>query len=221
MEIKLLRRLKTSIQIRKLKYLLKKNSTRRNKQLINHDFTIISNNCWGGLVYQSYNIPYKTPTIGLYFFSEDYILFLKNLEYYLSLDLVFIEPKESKHYSELLKKHNNIKFPIGILGDIEIMFMHYSTEEEAYEKWSKRVNRINWDKLIVKFNNQNNFRKSLAKEFEELTYENKIFFTSVNDNLSSSEIYIEESQGQKEILIEQEPILSNKYINITKIINSL
>lgn len=61
--------------IKKVKWLSK---VRRSK-IKNKDFTIISNNCWGGYVYRYYGLEYNSPTIGGYFFSEDYIKFLKNL----------------------------------------------------------------------------------------------------------------------------------------------
>mgnify|MGYP003224280895 CR=1 FL=1 len=32
----------------------------RKKQLKSTDFTIISNNCWGGMIYESYNLPKDT-----------------------------------------------------------------------------------------------------------------------------------------------------------------
>ena len=48
----------------------------RRKGLENTDFTIISNNCWGGMVYESYNLPKQSPTVGLFFMASDYILFV-------------------------------------------------------------------------------------------------------------------------------------------------
>lgn len=36
---------------------------KRNK-LKNKDFTIISNNCWGGLTYEEYGLPKMSPTVG-------------------------------------------------------------------------------------------------------------------------------------------------------------
>ena len=38
----------------------------RKKQLKSTDFTIISNNCWGGMIYESYNLPKESPTVGNY-----------------------------------------------------------------------------------------------------------------------------------------------------------
>lgn len=37
--------------------------------LKNKCFTIISNNCWGGFVYQKFNLQYRTPFVGLFIFA--------------------------------------------------------------------------------------------------------------------------------------------------------
>ena len=48
----------------------------RKKQLKSTNFTIISNNCWGGMIYESYNLPKESPTVGMFFIAKDYIEFL-------------------------------------------------------------------------------------------------------------------------------------------------
>ena len=55
---------------------------KRNKKLKNKNFTIISNNCWGGMIYESYNLRKDSPTIGLFIMPKDYIKFIKNLKKY-------------------------------------------------------------------------------------------------------------------------------------------
>lgn len=62
------------------KYWRKGLAKERQKKLLGKDFTIISNNCWGGMIYESYNLPKNSPTVGLFFFAEDYIRFLKDLK---------------------------------------------------------------------------------------------------------------------------------------------
>ena len=52
----------------------------RKKQLKSTDFTIISNNCWGGMIYESYNLPKESPTVGMFFMAKDYIEFLSDLK---------------------------------------------------------------------------------------------------------------------------------------------
>ena len=38
--------------------------------------------------------------------------------------------------------------PIGILDDIEVIFLHYKSEDEAYQKWNRRKERIVWDNIF-------------------------------------------------------------------------
>lgn len=39
----------------------------RRKKLNNTDFTIISNNCWGGVCYEYFGMEKATPTVGMFF----------------------------------------------------------------------------------------------------------------------------------------------------------
>ena len=41
----------------------------RKARIKNKEITIISNNCWGGFMYQSCGLQYNTPLIGLYFYA--------------------------------------------------------------------------------------------------------------------------------------------------------
>ena len=62
----------------------------RHKKLTNTNFTIISNNCWGGVIYESYDLPKNTPTAGLFFMADDYIEFVSDLKGNTSRPLEFI-----------------------------------------------------------------------------------------------------------------------------------
>lgn len=173
-------------------------SFRRTFLLKNKDFSIISNNCFGGKVYQYFDLPYTTPTVGLYFMAEDYIKFLKNLKHYLSLELDFIPNEKSKNYNFFTE--DSKKCPIGVLDDIEIIFLHYKTEKEAFEKWNRRKQRINWGNLIVKFNDQNNATLDNIKAFDNLPYENKLcFVANPIDNINSI-IEFKEYNGKEYVL---------------------
>lgn len=84
------------IRLKLTQYWRKGLSIYRKKQLKNTDFTIISNNCWGGMIYESYNLPKESPTVGLFFMADDYIKFLTYLKEYLAADLHFIKPENSR-----------------------------------------------------------------------------------------------------------------------------
>ena len=51
----------------------------RKRKLNKEKFTIISNNCWGGMVYESVNLIKQSPTVGLYILPTDYLKFISNI----------------------------------------------------------------------------------------------------------------------------------------------
>ena len=69
---------------------------------------------------------------------------------------------------------------MGVLGDtgIEIVFMHYHLEEEALEKWNRRMKRINWSNMIVKFSDTDCCTDELILEFDKMPFEHKVCFTA-------------------------------------------
>ena len=192
----------------------------RKKSLNSTNFTIISNNCWGGFVYQSYGIPYNSPTIGLFFMPDDYIKFVANLKEYTSAELTFINPESSAYYNIIKEEKSFGKFPVGKLNDIEIIFLHYRSEKEAYEKWTRRCERINWDKMLVKFNDQNGCTDEHITAFDKLDIKNKICFTAKKYNGLNSVIYIH-TKAQDYVRSAQEPIGRSRYVNINKLLNSI
>lgn len=150
----------------------------RKTKLTNKDFSIISNNCWGGGVYQKLDLPYTSPTVGAYFYVDEYIKFLSNLEYYLSLTPKIIPKEKSKYAKELSELKVYRYFPIGLIDDVEVVFLHYRSDIEAIEKWERRKKKINMSNLIVKFNDQNGCNEQHLIDFEKLPYKNKICFTA-------------------------------------------
>ncbi|MBQ3614621.1 MAG: DUF1919 domain-containing protein, partial [Anaerotignum sp.] len=144
------------------------------KRLKRADFTIISNNCWAGICYEHYGLPKISPTVGAYFFADDYLKFCSDLKYYLGQELRFIQAKESK-YASILMEREEMHVPVGVLDDVEIVFLHYKTPEIAKEKWERRVSRINWDNLIVKFSYQNGCTDAHIHQFFSLPLPGKRF----------------------------------------------
>lgn len=117
---------------------------RRRIGLRSTDFSIISNNCTGGYVYQYFGISYKTPTEGLYFTTEDYLKIVERPEYYFNHKVELIDANESV----LAQKGKKITYPVGRIGDVEIYFMHYPDPKEALSKWHRRASRINFEKMF-------------------------------------------------------------------------
>lgn len=124
--------------------------------LRNRDFTVISNNCFGGFVYQRYALPYRTPTAGLFFMPDDYLKLLSDPRRYFAAPLRFIDPLQARCAAALGAADPAYgSYPVARLLDVEVYFMHYATPEEAREKWTRRCARMNWDNLLVKFCDQN------------------------------------------------------------------
>ncbi len=184
----------------------------RNKQV-----TIISNNCWGGFMYQSCRIKYNTPFIGLYMYAPEYIALLRNLKYNLSQPLHFITYEQSKY-----KGIVSPKYILGVLGDtgIEIVFMHYHLQEEILEKWNRRLKRINWDNMIVKFSDTAyGCTAELIEEFDRMPFANKVCFTAKAYPKCNNVILMKEYAGKDFVLYEWAH--SDKYYNFIAEANSL
>lgn len=187
----------------------------RLRNLNDPQFTIISNNCWGGHVYRYFGVPYNSPTVGLYFFTDEYIKFLSNVREYIDMELQFIPVSESRYCDEL-KKRNEIQKPIGILGDVEIVFLHYKTETEAREKWKRRCSRIHWDHLIVKMAEQNKCSLKALQTFENLPFEHKMVFTT-RDYMLNSQVIFGDYYGKNEV--SNDTLHFRKYVDLVKLIN--
>lgn len=150
------------------------------KARLKKTFTIISNNCWGAYIYRLFKEPYRSPTIGLFIMPDDFLKMIRKLDYYMKdCRLKFIKPEKSRHYDEL-KTHKHFgEYPVGVLGDVEIFFVHYKDEKEAREKWTRRAERINWDNLIIKFNDQNGCTEEQIMDFNRINkFKKMICFTA-------------------------------------------
>lgn len=188
-----------------------------NRKLIRRrNFTIISNNCWAGKTYQYLDMPYLSPTVGLYFFAEDYLRFVSNLHYYLSLDLKFIPADKSK-YAETLRKRNHLHVPVGILDDVEIVFLHYHSEKEAYEKWNRRKERVNYDNIILKFSKMNLCTEEHMCEFDKLCFVNKVMLNNRKKTKYACEVFWNGKSNEEEILSDTSPYPGN--LSLVSILN--
>ena len=161
----------TSFKLRVIDTLLARHTQ---SKLRNKKFSIICNNCiaWG--IYHKIGLPFTTPTVGLFFFSEDYIKFLENFDHYIKQPLKFKETSGHPTANELRKiKH----YPIGILGDeIEIHFLHYKDEAEAAEKWKKRTRRIHTDNLFFIYSDaEEDFKEEFLQRYSKITVRKQDF----------------------------------------------
>jgi uncharacterized protein (DUF1919 family) len=127
--------------------------------------SIFSNNCWGGLTYNRLGMEFYSPFINMFEKDGDYLKILSNPQEYLSYEL--------KHDKYLYSENLGIEYPVCYLNDVRLYFNHYSSLEEAVEKWNIRKKRINWDNLFIMMYTEN---PNEASRFVELPYRNKVCF---------------------------------------------
>lgn len=136
------------------------------KRLKNTDFSLITNNCVGGVISHDMHLQFRSPTINLYFSNEEFLVFLEHLKYYLSLEVLPLETDKP--------------FPVGVLkgdyGNVRIFFMHYPSFEDAKSKWEERTKRIDFNNLFVIMESQK-CEKIIVKKFAGLPYDHKAIIT--------------------------------------------
>ena len=192
------------------------------RRLKKKEFVIISKNCWGGQLYQWLEIPYNTPFVGLFLFGPCYIKLLERFDYYMQQELVFIEHSRYKTYL----KHS---YPIGLLGDLEIHFQHYANEEEAIDKWKRRVNRMNLvedkDNFYFSICERRDTNQEIIKQFHRLPFKNKISFSldHINNLDNTQHVQVDPSNKKKDAMFYNGKKLFKltfMYVNIINWINT-
>jgi len=190
----------------------------RKRQIRNHDFSIICNNCWGGYVYRRYGLPYLSPTVGLYFYADDFVKLCNNLRQYMEAPLEFIPYTQSK-YKEEIERRGQQSVPIGKLLDVEVVFLHYATPEEARDKWERRVQRINYNNLIFKFSKMNLCGEAALDAFDQIECNKKICFLPPEESrFFKCGIPFYSAKGKAEI--SNDSAEYGRYLNLTRMINA-
>lgn len=158
---------------------------RKCNRIKNKDFTIIASNCVGTMIYYDMEIPYLTPTVNLSIGMNDFVKMVENLEWYLEQE--FTELREEGRY------------PVGMLGDIRVNFVHYDTYEEGVRKWEERKKRINRDNLFIIGTDKDGCTYETIRRFDKLPYKNKVIFTHVRYPEFSSAYYIRGFEDKNEL----------------------
>lgn len=129
-------------------------------------FTVFSNNCLGTVFYHDAGKEFTSPLINTAMDGEDFLRFIERPKYYLSREMQFI-------------KYKGYDYPIAMLDDVEIRFVHYKSEEEAKNKFYERAKRIVWDNVFIIATNHDGMNKpQLMARFDKLPYQNKIMYVS-------------------------------------------
>ena len=112
----------------------------KRKTLTNQNFSLLCNNCNGGILSHDLGLQFRSPTVNLFFCSDHFLRFCENFDHYIAQPLVLCREPRRKPDSD---------YPVCNLGDLEIHFLHYHSFEEAKEKWEARTARLNRENLFV------------------------------------------------------------------------
>lgn len=132
---------------RKMKRILIEYRFRRRNN--NKDFTLIAQNCIGGLIYSALGLPFKSPTIKMFIEDMNFIKLVENLEYYMSVPA---KPLMDEYVDPI---DNNIRYPKILIDDVEICCLHYKDCQDAITAWERRRKRINFKNVYVIGNSWN------------------------------------------------------------------
>ena len=163
------------------------------------NISIVSNNCWGGFLYNTLALECKSPFKNCFFIDEEYIKLINNLEYYLSM-----QPTLSEY---VIEPHNHMRYPVLTIGDIHIHCNHDTDADIAISNWNRRKEKINWNNLFFEMYTKD---AGIEKEFNDLKYQNKVCFVPHKSDCPCS-IQLPILPGQKEFY---ETVNSNATIKI-------
>lgn len=149
--------------------LLRMPINRRNRRrLINHNPSLISNNCNGAVILHDLGLRFNMPTVNLYIDFPDYIKFCKDVKHYLSLP-----PDALRQGPTSLQG-----WPTGILEDIHLNFVHYASFTFAKEKWFERAKRVDMNNLFFMLTQRDGCTADDVRAFNDLPYKYKVAFTA-------------------------------------------
>lgn len=138
------------------------------KRLKNTDFTLLCNNCNGGIVCHDLGLQFRSPTVNLFFYKDHFFKFCENFEYYIAQPLTQCNDPIHKPQSE---------YPVCNLGDLELHFLHYESFEQAKQKWDSRTTRLNRDNMFVMWSFFGGTNEEWLARFDRLPFERKVAFT--------------------------------------------
>ena len=114
-------------------------------------------------------------------------------------DIIQSQNSKSGKITRKSKTKNEENSLIGKLDDVEIIFLHYHDKKILIEKWNRRVERINWDRLILKFSYQNECSDELIKSFLEISDFPKFCLVGKKNTDSPDEILFKRRNGKETV----------------------
>ena len=162
--------------------------------------SIISSNCWGGMLYHDANQKFLSPTINLTFDALDFIYFANHLNELSQATMREEAPSQKA-------------FPVGLLSypsgkTIRLYFVHYQSFKEGRDKFWERASRIT-ENIVVVFMTSH-LTKEMYEGFASIKYPKLCVYgfsnVSIDPELSSVFLrYPALAQSKRDVLSFKHP----------------
>ena len=168
---------------------------------MHQNFEIIANNCWGAEVYKDLGLAYNTPFIGLFVPSSCFVKLAARPQYWLQQPLSFMEISQYAYWNHFRLREKN--YPLALLGnEVEIHFLHYQSQEEASQKWQRRLQRMSFkpENLYIKFCDRDLLNQDDIQLFEKSSLPHKVFFSAKPYPGITSNVWLREFAGDEQVM---------------------
>jgi len=133
-----------------------------NHRLIRKDYTVISDDCWGGRLYADLGLKCRSPFILMGFTASEYINFLCQCREPGALDVISISSEERG-------------YPIIQTRHARLFGQHYTSEAIFRTTYERRCKTILWDRVFIKINLGNpKYRPEDIARWNELKLPNSV-----------------------------------------------
>ena len=162
-------------------------------QILRSKLSIISCNCWGGVLCHTLGMECLSPFKNLWVKADEILHMMDDLRSYMSETPYFIR------WEKDLNSINN--YPVMGIRDIQIHFNHDDNVDDALKKWKRRCAKINYDNLFLMIFTKD---KEVVEKFLHYNGTRKICFVprSINnwedsetiwsiDSISGNEFYVD------------------------------
>lgn len=136
-----------NIYVNKAQRLLKNVSYRL--RIRNRNFSLVSQNCVGGVMYNFLGMEFLSPTINMFIEDMNFVKLAEDPKYYFGIDA---KPYIENYHDPI---DNSITYPQIIIDDVIINCLHYKSCDEACTAWNRRRLRVNYDNIFFIGNSWN------------------------------------------------------------------
>lgn len=127
-----------------MKLARKKHEKNLTKRLRHRDFSILSQNCTGGVLYHMLGMQMLSPTVDMLIQDEDFLKLAQEPHKY-------IHDFEPFPVMEQYCDGESSPHPVIGVGDIRLNCLHYQSCEQAINDWNRRRKRFNFSKMFAIF----------------------------------------------------------------------